>query len=243
MRLPIQRSKRGAPPLDLADDLRFRVIGILGSAILRLWGKTLRIEWIGREYLDAISAERGRVIWTFWHRHLLTLTYTHIDQGAVVLVSRHKDGEIISQILGRLGYGVVRGSTTRGGARALVEMVRLGLAGHPLAVTPDGPRGPRGKLQSGVLHIAQRSELPIVPLACEGLRTRELDSWDRFQIPHPFTRIAVAVGPLMRIPQGIPADALEYGWGERVTRAIDDCEEKVAAWREARRKTARVMPR
>lgn len=231
MTLPIERFEHPPPPRDLAKGFRFRCIGNLGAAIVRLWGSTLRIEWLGRENIDAVAAERDLVIWTFWHRHLLTLTYTHRKRGAVVLVSRHKDGEIISQILCQLGYGVARGSTTRGGARALIEMVRAGREMHPLAVTPDGPRGPRGELQSGVLHIAQRSGRPIVPLACEGLRTSELDSWDRFQIPHPFTRIAVAVGSPIRIPQGIPAEAIERDWGPQVARAIDECEERVAAWR------------
>jgi hypothetical protein len=243
MTLPMKRFDPPTPPRDLTGGLRLRWIGILGAGVIRIWGQTLRFEWIGGENLDEVAAERGRVIWSFWHRHLLTLVYTHRGHGNVVLVSRHNDGEIISQIICRLGYGVVRGSTTRGGARALVEMVRAGKAGHPLAVTPDGPRGPRGKLQSGILHIAQRSGRPIVALACEGLRTRELDSWDRFQIPYPFTRVAVAVGPPIRIPQGIDADTIEREWGPLVARSIDECEEKVAAWREARRMKGRPAGR
>lgn len=232
MILPMHRFGRGEPPRDLSKDLRFRCVGILGAALLRLWGTTLRIEWLDPGNIEAIAAQRGEVIWAFWHRHLLTLTYTHQDQGAVVLVSRHKDGEIISQILARLGYGVVRGSTTRGGGRALIEMARAGRSRHPLAVTPDGPRGPRGRLQRGVLHIAQRSGLPIVPLACEGVRTWELESWDRFQIPHPFTRVAVSIGPPIRIPPETAPDGIEEEYGPLVASAIDACEGRVAAWRE-----------
>ncbi len=141
----------------------------------------------------------GRVCYAFWHGNLLSLAYTHRVRGAVVLVSRHGDGEIISQIVCRLGYGVVRGSTTRGGLRALIQMAAEGRRGHPLGVTPDGPRGPRRMLQAGVLHIAQRGRIPIVPLAVEAVRRRELDSWDGFMIPHPWTRVAIVTGPPIRL--------------------------------------------
>ncbi len=236
MSFPLKVFDPSSPPRDLAGGLRFRLIGILGAALVRLWGRTLRIEWLGREEIEAVAAERQRVVGSFWHRHLLTLTYTHRGRGIVVLVSRHKDGEIISQIICRLGYGVVRGSTTRGGARALVEMVRIGRAARPLAVTPDGPRGPREQLQGGILHIAQRTGLPVVPLAVEGLRTRELDSWDRFQIPYPFTRVAIAIGFPIRIPQGIDAATVESEWGPIVIRSLQACEDRVAEWRAAHRK-------
>ena len=235
MTLPLSIPDLPDPPCDLTDSLRFRLIGIAGAGLVRLWGATLRIEWLGRENIDAVAAAGGRVIWAFWHRHLLTLTYTHRGGRNVVLVSRHKDGEIISQILCRLGYGVIRGSTTRGGLRGLLEMARAGREGHPLAVTPDGPRGPRFVLQSGILHIAQRSGLHIAPLACEGMRVSELDSWDQFQIPHPFSRVAVSIGPLIRVPTELPADVLEREWGPTVARGIDACEAAVAAWRDERR--------
>jgi lysophospholipid acyltransferase (LPLAT)-like uncharacterized protein len=233
--LPLPRFAPAGPPRDLSHDWRFRLTGLTGAFLLRLWGGTLRVDWLGRENLDAVAAEQGRVIWTFWHRHILSLSYTHRWRGACVLVSQHKDGEIISQILSHMGYGVVRGSTTRGGARALMAMVRTGRAGFPLAVTPDGPRGPAFELQSGILHIAQRSGLPIAPLAVDGTHMRELDSWDRFQIPRPFSRIAVAFGPLIRVPPDATSEALDLEWAPRVRAGIDATEQTVASWRAMRR--------
>jgi lysophospholipid acyltransferase (LPLAT)-like uncharacterized protein len=224
---------RGSPPRDLLPDLKNRLIGALGSWTIRILGATLNVEWIGRSNIERIEQLDERVVYAFWHAHLLTLTYTHRGRGAVVMVSRHSDGEIISQIVCRLGYGVVRGSTTRGGLRALLEMVRAGRDGYPLAVTPDGPRGPRHELQSGVLHIAQRSGMPIVPVAAEALRRTELDSWDRFQIPHPFSRVVIVVGSPLGIPREIPTEELERDWRPRVAEMMYETEEKARSWRVA----------
>lgn len=227
-------SRRVEPPRDLSEGLRYRMIGRFGAWLVRLWGASLSIDWIGEENMKRVEALDGKVIWTFWHAKLLPLAYTHRERGVAVLVSRHHDGEIISQIICRLGYGVVRGSSTRGGLRALLEMVRAGRAGCPLGVTPDGPRGPRRTLQNGVLHISQRSQLPIVPLALEAVRRKELDSWDRFQIPYPFSRVAVVVGSPQSIPRDVPSNELESLWGPRVTAAIEDAERIALGWRNER---------
>jgi lysophospholipid acyltransferase (LPLAT)-like uncharacterized protein len=222
------------PPRDLSEERWARWVGRLGALLIRLWGATLLVDWIGKENLAAIEREQGRVIYTFWHGQLLPLSFTHRGRGIVVLVSRHKDGEIISQILCRLGYGVARGSSTRGGLRALLEMARLGRGGYPLGVTPDGPRGPRHALQIGVLLIAQRSGLPIIPLAAEAVRRTELSSWDRFQIPHPWSRFAVVTGAPIWIPEGPDLDELEAVWAPRVRGALMDAVEGAKRWRAER---------
>lgn len=103
-----------------------------------------------------------------------------------------------------------------------------------MGVTPDGPRGPRFLLQNGVLHIAQRSGLPIAPLALEAVRRTELSSWDRFLIPHPWSRVVVVCGPLIHLPEGLAIEELEREWGPRVTAALAECEAQAAAWRAAR---------
>ena len=189
-----------SPPTELRSETVYRMVGVVGAGLVRLWGATLLVDRCGEDNLREIETLRGRVIYTFWHRAILPLAYLYGRTGAVVLISRHRDGEFISQIVTRLGLGTVRGSSTRGGLRALMEMAKTGRAGHPLAVTPDGPRGPRGELQAGVLHIAQRSGLPIVPLAVEAVRRTLLDSW---MPSSSCTRVALGrrTGKLLWIPE------------------------------------------
>jgi len=233
-----RRDRRPPPPRELLPTLKYRLIGLLGAALVRIWGATLRIEFLNDDHRRAAEDAGERVAYAFWHGILLPLAYTHRGRGIVVLVSRHGDGEIISQIVCRLGYGVVRGSSTRGGARAMVEMARAARAGHPLAVTPDGPRGPRRELQPGLLHIAHRGGVPIVPVALEALRRTELSSWDRFLIPHPFSRVAIATGPKITIPAGVSAQDLESEWAPRVAAALRAVCEAAAAWRAAHGKAS-----
>jgi lysophospholipid acyltransferase (LPLAT)-like uncharacterized protein len=139
----------------------------------------------------------------------------------VVLVSRHRDGEYITQVIHRLGYGTVRGSTSRGGYRSLLEMARRGRAGQTLAITPDGPRGPRRETQPGAVLIAQRSGIPLVPLACAVSPCRRLSSWDRFVIPAPRARTVMGFGPPVRVPADLKGDSLVGEWSAQVTAAID----------------------
>ena len=103
-----------------------------------------------------------------------------------------------------------------------------------MAVTPDGPRGPRRVLQGGILRIAQRSGLPIQPLAVEAVRRTELDSWDRFLIPHPWSKIVAVAGEPIPIPAEESPEALDDLWGPRVTAALDACSERAALWRAER---------
>lgn len=227
-------TERGPLPRDVRSDRWFRFIGWLGGWIVRLWGSTLSIDWIGLTEPREPGEQHRHVIWCFWHGHLLTLTYSHRNLGIVVLVSRHTDGEIISQIIDHLGYGVVRGSSTRGGLRALLEAVKAAKAGHPPAVTPDGPRGPIHELQSGVLHISQRSQVAIVPMAVNSVRRTRLKSWDRFLIPHPWSRVVIVVGDPIQVPAGIDAKTVEKEWGPRVTEGLRAVNARADEWRAER---------
>lgn len=224
------------PPRELLPGLRHRLVGVIGSMVLRMLGATWTISWIGDErgWLSPGSGTGPRCIWAFWHGMILPLAYSHRGRGVVVLVSKHGDGEIISQIICAMGYGVVRGSSTRGGLRALLQMARAGEAGFPLSVTPDGPRGPREVLQPGILHIAHRSGLPIVPLAAAALRATRLRSWDGFLVPHPFSRVAIATGTPIAIPSETPAERLEPEWGPVVASGLRSVNELADRWRSTR---------
>lgn len=221
-------------PRDLSPELRYRLAGVCGAALLRMWGATFHVDWVDTHGRRRSGPEPGPRIFTFWHRGILPLAYLYRHRGIVVLISRHSDGEYISQITCQLGYGVVRGSTSRGGLRALMEMARAGRAGHGLAVTPDGPRGPRHVLQTGVLHIAQRSSLPISPVAVEAVRRTELPSWDRFLIPHPWSRMVAVAADSISIPQDATPEEMESIWAPRVTRALEECDTYADCWRAER---------
>ena len=232
----VQRDARlflGRPPrpeTELSRRPRYRLAGTIGAWLLRLWGATWRVEREVPDSVRALERDGHRMIHTFWHSHILSLSWAYRGRGVVVLVSRHGDGEYISQIIHRLGYGTVRGSSSRGGPRSLLEMARLGRRGYPLSVTPDGPRGPRRELQPGVLLIAQRSGLPIMPLASAARWCRTLDSWDRFEVPLPFSRMLVAVGEPIHVPANLPQDLLLTESGPRVEEALRRVEERVDRW-------------
>lgn len=174
----------------------------LGWWLIRLLGLTWRIRVVnGAATVDAMRAARQPIIFALWHGDMLPLLYHHRDEGVAVLISEHRDGELIAQIAERLGYRTVRGSTTRGASRALVGLVKTLQAGNDVAVTPDGPRGPSRSFAPGALIASQRAAAPVVACGVAATRAWRLRSWDRFQIPRPFSRVTVAyAGPAL--PEG-----------------------------------------
>jgi lysophospholipid acyltransferase (LPLAT)-like uncharacterized protein len=178
-----------------ARDRRVRRAVRGGTALLHVLARSWRIRWANPEVLGELRARRQPVIFACWHGELLPLLWFHRGQGISVLVSEHSDGEIIARIAQRIGFDPVRGSTSRGGGRALLSMVRVLGAGGDVAITPDGPRGPAHSYAPGALIAAQRAGVPILPAAVHVDRAWRLRSWDRFLIPRPFARVTIAYGP------------------------------------------------
>lgn len=220
------------PETELSNRWTSQCVGWLGAAYLRTFGQTWRVQWDQHEEVDRLDREGLPYIHSVWHGHILPLIYTHRDRGLVVLVSQSKDGEFISQVIHRLGYGTVRGSTSRGSLRAMLEMARLGERGHPLGITPDGPRGPRHQIQKGLLVIASRSGLPLVPLTIGVRGARELKSWDRFEAPWPFARFRVVAGKPIYVPSGLPMSILVDEYGPMFQQAMEAVETRALAWRD-----------
>jgi len=163
-----------------------------GTLLLRTLAATWRISVHGRTPArERVARGDGAIVLCLWHGQMLPLLCAHRGEPATALVSEHRDGEIIAQILQTLGFSAARGSTSRGGSRALLELVQLARAGHDLAITPDGPRGPRRKMALGVLLISQRTGAKIIPLVAQVDRAWRLRSWDAFEIPKPFARVTV----------------------------------------------------
>ena len=193
----------------LTDRLAWFLASWISPLLIYLLGKTLRIDWVGEENLNAIRRENKSVIYAFWHGRMLILAYSHRRRRAHVLISQHRDGEFIARIISRLGFVCVRGSTTRGGSKAIFEMCEKAACGYDLAVTPDGPRGPGFQVHPGTIYISQRSGLPIIPITNSAQRRWTLSSWDRFIIPKPFSRAVVMLGKPIHVPAESTAGQLE----------------------------------
>lgn len=171
--------------------------------ILRLLAVTWRLDRSGLRERDAAIAAGEPCLFAFWHSRMLPLVVTHRNRGGVVLVSRHRDGEWISQVLQRMGFQVARGSSTRGGGAGAIQMLDAARAGRMLGITPDGPRGPRERVKPGTVYLASRSGLPVVPITSAARRSWVLNSWDRFRVPMPFAKVIVTCGRPIRVPRDL----------------------------------------
>ncbi len=145
--------------------LKLNILSFLGAATIRLLGKSMFLQSHGFEPVDRIYREGRHIILAFWHGQQLMIPLGYRGPHPEILISQHRDGEIIYRIIKRFGFGAVRGSTTKGGHRALRQLVRLSRQGVDLVITPDGPKGPRHHVQPGVVALAKFTGLPIVPLA------------------------------------------------------------------------------
>jgi len=182
-----------------------KLIASVGYRAVALLGSTLTWRTEGLEHLDAIAASGRQPIMAFWHGRILPATYFFRRRGIVVITSENFDGEWIAGIIERFGYGTARGSTSRGGLRALLQLTRDLAAGKPAGFTLDGPRGPLQVAQPGAVWLAKTTGHPILPFHLEASAHWTMRSWDRTQIPRPFSTVALAVGA----PIGVPADADE----------------------------------
>ncbi|GMR12881.1 MAG: lysophospholipid acyltransferase family protein [Gemmatimonadota bacterium] len=185
----------------MRTSLRIQIAGILGHGMLGSLFLTLRYRLNGVEHLDRFRAAGQPVIFVFWHGQMLPLVHLHRNEGSVVLVSEHADGEYITQILRRYRFGTVRGSSTRGAVKGLKGMIRAARRGRDLALTPDGPQGPRFRLKAGALMVAQVTGMPILPVATGATAAWRMSSWDRFMVPKPFSRVSVEYGAPHVIPR------------------------------------------
>jgi hypothetical protein len=173
----------------------------LGGTALDALMRTTSVRTEGEENFRQFWREKRPVVFTLWHGRLLPCTYHHRHQDVVTLVSHHRDGEYITRLVQKWGYTAVRGSSSRGGLDALRELVRHLRNGRSLAITPDGPRGPREKLKPGPLLAAQLTGAPIIPVASGASRASYFGGWDRFLIPHPFARLQIAYGEPVYVPR------------------------------------------
>jgi lysophospholipid acyltransferase (LPLAT)-like uncharacterized protein len=192
-----------------------RLLGLSGAWLIRLWMSTLRYRIFFSEGIrHPADFRKNRFIYAFWHESILfpAAFPTRIH----ILISRHADGELIAQVCRFLGFQVARGSSTRGGSAALLELVRCSRRTH-LAVTPDGPRGPRRRVQPGVIYLASLTGLPIVAFGVGYSGAWRARSWDHFAVPKPWSMAACVVAPAIHVPP-----RLERGDVEQFRRLLED---------------------
>lgn len=145
--------------------MKLNLLPPVGAGLIRLLGRTMTLTTQGEAQVDALHRGKQPIILAFWHAQQLMIPLGYRGAGTHILISQHQDGEIIARIIRRFGHRAVRGSSTRGGAGALRELIRLGRSGTDLVVTPDGPKGPKQVAKLGVIQLARATGLPIVPLA------------------------------------------------------------------------------
>jgi len=168
--------------------------------LMRALGSTYRWRIDGYAHYESIVAAGRQPIFAFWHGRILPATLFWRDRGIVVITSQNFDGEWIARIIRRFGYGTARGSTSRGGARGLVQLRRELAAGHPAAFTVDGPRGPARVAQPGAVFLAGATGQPLLPFHIEADRFWTMKSWDRTQVPKPFATAVIAIGGPLQVP-------------------------------------------
>jgi len=205
----------------MAGRFSLNLAAFLGSPLLLVWGKSLRIRFLKE------GLQKRKVIYALWHGRMFILIYFYRNRGIDVLISQHSDGDLVTRVVQGLGYLPVRGSSTRGGLQGFFTLSQ-GARGRSLAITPDGPRGPKEVVQPGIILLAQRTGLPIVPLGASAQNRVVLPSWDGFLIPHPFSRAVVIEGPSLWVERELRDEGLEERRGELerrlrvVNRQADD---------------------
>ena len=175
--------------------------------MIQLLARTWRWEIHGYEHFQQLDTRS--IIYAFWHGRILAATYFWRNRGIVVLTSENKDGEYIAHVIHRFGYGSSRGSSSRGAVKGTMGLIRTLKRGSPVAFTVDGPRGPRHQVQQGVAWLASYSQHPILPFHIEAKRAKNLASWDRFQIPLPFSKVRVDIAPALLLEKDLSEEVLE----------------------------------
>ena len=209
--------------------LKARIIGWAGYFAISLISKTVRWRSEGDSHLEDILKTGQRAIFTFWHGRIFPATYYFRNRGIVVMTSMNLDGEAIAQCIQRFGYGVARGSSSRGGVRALAQLIRDIENGKDAAFTIDGPRGPRYVAKPGPVLLASKTGAGIFCFHISMKHRIQLKSWDEFQIPLPFTTAIVLKAAPIWVPKKASEEELRAAH-EKMQQVLDDLRARGDAW-------------
>lgn len=199
--------------------------------LIKIIGKTIRYETDDWENFRKIERDGKIPIYAFWHNRIFAGTYFFRNRGIVVITSQSFDGEYIARFIQRLGYGAVRGSSTRGGVGALVEMIRLMKKGLPMGFTVDGPRGPQYVAKTGAVILAKKTGNPLMPFVVETEKFWTINSWDKMQIPKLFTRAKIFIAEPIYVAANAAEAEIENKRIE-LQEKLDEAVKSGKQWRE-----------
>jgi lysophospholipid acyltransferase (LPLAT)-like uncharacterized protein len=197
------------------------LISTLGYLAIRAIGCTLRWQIEGWDHFQGIHDNGRRVIYAFWHGRILPGTYFWRNRGIVVMTSRSRDGDFIARVIRLFGYGVARGSSSRGSHRALAELIRELRRNRDVAFTMDGPRGPRYVAKTGATWLAAKTGNAVLPMHFASRRKWTLSSWDHFQIPKPFTRVLLLLGEPVYVRPDATEEELDQAQS-KIQQSLDE---------------------
>ena len=218
-----------------AQWLLLNVAPPVAHAYIRLLHATMRIERRGAEALDGARREPGLYILCFWHSRFVLMPYCYPGPRIVVLSSNHRDAEALVRILRRFGIEQARGSSTAGGATGMRQILRRVAEGCDVGLTPDGPKGPRRRVQPGVIALARLTGLPIIPVTFSAFPARRLATWDRTLLPMPFSKGVFVYGRPIVVPRDTPVAGQESKRLEleaELDRITDEADDMLALPRE-----------
>ncbi len=196
------------------------LVTALVAGLVRLLAATWRYRVQGWEHVAAARASGRPVIYVLWHSRILPLLYHRRGEGVALLISRHRDGGYLAELSERWGYRVVRGSSRRGGEAGLLGLVRYLRQGGEVALTPDGPRGPAERMKPGALAAAQHANALVIAAGAQASSAWWIESWDRFCLPRPFARVAVAYSAPFGVEVGKDALRRAMTVAERALHAV-----------------------
>ncbi len=200
------------------------LISSLGRILLQLIGATLRYRVEGWENFGQFKESKKGVIHSFWHNQIFCATHFWRFRNIVVMTSRHFDGEVIARMIERLGFVPARGSSSKGGVKALLELKRKVQSGLDVAFTADGPRGPVCRVKPGPVWLSRKTGAPIVPFHIQPRRFWSLRSWDRFRVPKPFSPVLVKIGQALIVPSDADEESWLLHYQEEMDRIEKYCE-------------------
>ena len=203
--------------MKISDRLLLRFVPFIASRVMHLLNLTVKSEILGKEPLRKIWERGDNIIISFWHDQLFLMVFAFLDRHVKVLISSSKDGELIARTMKYFNQDAVRGSSSRGGRAAFKELLALCQEESDIAITPDGPRGPRHELKDGVIQLARMSGRPVIPVAFVCSRGHRFQSWDRFLFPYPFGRSVYSYGEPLYFDKQEGVDVFR----ERFKKAMD----------------------
>jgi len=219
--------------MKLTSPFLLETLGLLGSALIRVWMGTMdyKVAYYDPNIDPAYANDGKHRIYIFWHESILVPLYLRRNCNLTMLLSQHDDAEVLSRVANLFGFNCVRGSSYRGAGKALAEMKRYAEQTN-LTITPDGPRGPRRKLASGAIYLASKLQIPLVLLGIGADRPWRANSWDRFVIPRPYSRVRTIVSGDIFVPPDASKEILLH-YQQKVQQLLSDLSDAAEHWAES----------